>query len=154
MFFKQLALNFVVVFTYFLMFVMDYFILKLKILADAMGLGKTVMTISLLIAHSGRGGSLGSQPITHSFVEGSEVGDTGTDSNFSNIPKKATKFTGFDKLTKKNTSLSSGGNLIICPMTLLGQWKVLTLCSYLVTAFLYLEVCITFVLKFGIYRVI
>ncbi|MCH91795.1 SWI/SNF-related matrix-associated actin-dependent regulator of chromatin subfamily A member 3-like 2-like, partial [Trifolium medium] len=39
------------------------------ILADAMGLGKTVMTISLLIAHSGRGGSLGSQPITQSFIE-------------------------------------------------------------------------------------
>ncbi|XP_045804293.1 DNA repair protein RAD5A-like isoform X1 [Trifolium pratense] len=93
------------------------------ILADAMGLGKTVMTISLLIAHSGRGGSLGSQPATQSFIEGGEVGDTGTVPKFSNIPKKATKFTGFDKLTKQNTSLSSGGNLIICPMTLLGQWK-------------------------------
>ncbi|GAU35011.1 hypothetical protein TSUD_103340 [Trifolium subterraneum] len=93
------------------------------ILADAMGLGKTVMTISLLIAHSGRGGSLGSQPIAQSFIEDVEVGDTGTVPKFSNIPKKATKFTGFDKLTKQNTSLSSGGNLIICPMTLLGQWK-------------------------------
>ncbi|CAK8535333.1 unnamed protein product [Lathyrus sativus] len=93
------------------------------ILADAMGLGKTVMTISLLIAHSGRGGLFSSQPITQSFIEGGEVSDTGTIPNFANIPKKVTKFTGFDKPTKQSNSLTSGGNLIICPMTLLGQWK-------------------------------
>lgn len=120
---------------------MHYFLLKLKILADAMGLGKTVMTISLLITHSGRGGLFGSQPITQSFIEGGEVSDTGTIPNFANIPKKVTKFTGFDKPTKQSNSLTSGGNLIICPMTLLGQWKVFTLCSYLV-------------FKYGIYRVI
>lgn len=113
----------------------------MKILADAMGLGKTIMTISLLLAHSGRGGgSLGSQPMAQSFREGSGVSDGDTVPNLSNIPKKATKFTGFDKLLKQNTALTSGGNLIICPMTLLGQWKVFTLCSALVTAFLYLEV--------------
>lgn len=133
---------------------MYYFIVKLKILADAMGLGKTIMTISLLTAHSGRGASLGSQPIAQSFIEGGEVSDNDTIPNFSHIPKKATKFAGFDKSKKQNTSLTRGGNLIICPMTLLGQWKVLTLCSYLVTAFLYLQVCITFVFKCGIYRVI
>ncbi|RHN75397.1 putative DNA helicase chromatin remodeling SNF2 family [Medicago truncatula] len=93
------------------------------ILADAMGLGKTIMTISLLVAHSGKGGSLGSQPIAQSFIEGGEVSDTDTIPNLSKVPKKTTKFTGFDKSTKKNTSLTSGGNLIICPMTLLGQWK-------------------------------
>lgn len=112
----------------------------MKILADAMGLGKTIMTISLLLAHSGRGGPLGSQPIAQSFTEGNEVGDTDTVPNFSNISKKATKFTGFDKPIKQKNALTSGGNLIICPMTLLGQWKVSTLRSSLVTAFFYLKV--------------
>lgn len=106
------------------MFVMCFFFCwNLKILADAMGLGKTIMTISLLLAHSGRGGSLGSQPIAESFNEGGEVSDTVH--KFSNIPKKATKFSGFDKLMKQKNALTSGGNLIICPMTLLGQWKVI-----------------------------
>ncbi|KAL2981643.1 hypothetical protein AAZX31_13G301500 [Glycine max] len=91
------------------------------ILADAMGLGKTIMTISLLVAHSGKGGSIGSQPITQSFIESGEVSDTVH--KFSNIPKKATKFAGFDKPMKQKNALTSGGNLIICPMTLLGQWK-------------------------------
>ncbi|KAE9600570.1 putative DNA helicase chromatin remodeling SNF2 family [Lupinus albus] len=91
------------------------------ILADAMGLGKTIMTISLLLAHSGRGGSLGSRTTVQSFIEGGEANDTGH--KFSDIPKKTTKFPGFDKLMKQNNALTSGGNLIICPMTLLGQWK-------------------------------
>ncbi|RDY08011.1 DNA repair protein RAD5A, partial [Mucuna pruriens] len=91
------------------------------ILADAMGLGKTIMTISLLLAHSGKGGFIGTQPITQSFIEGSDVNDTVH--NISSIPKKANKFAGFDKPTKQKNALTSGGNLIICPMTLLGQWK-------------------------------
>ncbi|XP_047168024.1 DNA repair protein RAD5A [Vigna umbellata] len=91
------------------------------ILADAMGLGKTIMTISLLVAHSGKGESVGNQPIAKSFTEVGEVSDNVH--TFSNIPKKATKFSGFDKPTKQMNSLTSGGNLIICPMTLLGQWK-------------------------------
>ncbi|XP_020230971.1 DNA repair protein RAD5A [Cajanus cajan] len=91
------------------------------ILADAMGLGKTIMTISLLLAHSGKGGQIGSQPITQTFIESSDVSDTVH--NFSSIPKKANKFAGFDKLGKQKNALTSGGNLIICPMTLLGQWK-------------------------------
>lgn len=110
-----------------------------------MGLGKTIMTISLLLAHSGRGGSLGSQPLTQtqSYTEGGEVSDTVH--NFSNIPKKATKFAGFDKLMKQKNALTSGGNLIICPMTLLGQWKVfalsdLTYVALLLTEFLYWKV--------------
>ncbi|XP_027929635.1 DNA repair protein RAD5A isoform X1 [Vigna unguiculata] len=91
------------------------------ILADAMGLGKTIMTISLLVAHSGKGEAVGNQPMAKSFTEGGEVSDNVH--TFSNIPKKATKFSGFDKPTKQMNSLTSGGNLIICPMTLLGQWK-------------------------------
>ncbi|KAL1298728.1 hypothetical protein HN51_043027 [Arachis hypogaea] len=93
------------------------------ILADSMGLGKTIMAISLLLAHSGRGGSLGSQSLaqTELYTEDGEVSDTVH--NFSNIPTKATKFAGFDKLMKDKDALTSGGNLIICPMTLLGQWK-------------------------------
>lgn len=130
--------------------------MNLKILADAMGLGKTIMTISLLIAHSGKGGSIGSQLITQSFTEGNEVSDTMH--KFSNIPKKATKFTGFDKLVKQKNELISGGNLIICPMTLLGQWKVLVLsnfctCSSLVTLFLYFEILYHTVFGCGMYFV-
>ncbi|RVX20005.1 DNA repair protein RAD5A [Vitis vinifera] len=64
------------------------------ILADAMGLGKTIMTIALLLAHSEK-----------------------------DLSKKAAKFSGFHKLKKQENTLTSGGNLIICPMTLLGQWK-------------------------------
>jgi len=125
MFLKELTLENFLAFTYCSTFVMHYFIVNLKILADAMGLGKTIMTISLLVAHSGKGGSIASQPITQSFIEGGEVSDTVH--NFSNIPKKATKFAGFDKPMKQKNVLMSGGNLIICPMTLLGQWKVLVL---------------------------
>ncbi|XP_076946038.1 DNA repair protein RAD5A-like [Bidens hawaiensis] len=77
------------------------------ILADAMGLGKTIMTISLLLAHTERGGSLDS--------ENKEASDQS--------PKKLTKFSGFDKLKKQKQLLIGGGNLIICPMTLIGQWK-------------------------------
>ncbi|KAG2371472.1 DNA repair protein [Vigna angularis] len=70
---------------------------------------------------SGKGESVGNQPIAKSFTEVGEVSDNVH--TFSNIPKKATKFSGFDKPTKQMNSLTSGGNLIICPMTLLGQWK-------------------------------
>ncbi|XP_062172671.1 DNA repair protein RAD5A isoform X2 [Alnus glutinosa] len=90
------------------------------ILADAMGLGKTIMTISLL-AHSKRGGSTGSQPMSQPSSEGSEVSsmiDGWTDHS-----KKQTKLSGFDKLMKQKSALMDGGNLIVCPMTLLGQWK-------------------------------
>ncbi|KAJ0941256.1 putative DNA helicase chromatin remodeling SNF2 family [Helianthus annuus] len=83
------------------------------ILADAMGLGKTIMTISLLLAHTERGGSLDS--------ENNEVGNSSDQSSSS--PKKLTKFSGFDKLRRQKQLLIGGGNLIICPMTLIGQWK-------------------------------
>ncbi|MBA0728763.1 hypothetical protein Golax_001639, partial [Gossypium laxum] len=83
------------------------------ILADAMGLGKTIMTISLLATHSERGGL--------SDGQGGEAIDVFGQSP--NSVKTATKFPSFDKLSKQRNKLANGGNLIICPMTLLGQWK-------------------------------
>ncbi|KAL2536246.1 actin-dependent regulator of chromatin subfamily A member 3 [Forsythia ovata] len=82
------------------------------ILADSMGLGKTIMTISLLLSHSGRGG------FSNENSESSNMLDDSPTSS-----KKATKFSGFDKVPKQQRSLAGGGNLIICPMTLIGQWK-------------------------------
>lgn len=91
------------------------------ILADAMGLGKTIMTISLLLAHSERGGSSSSQYMSHPSSEDSEL--SGVLDHSQDPPKKTTKISGFDKLMKQKNILINGGNLIVCPMTLLGQWK-------------------------------
>lgn len=91
------------------------------ILADAMGLGKTIMTISLLLAHTERGGSLDRDTNSQACSESNEVRN-GSDQT-SSSPKKPSKFSGFDKLRKQKQSLIGGGNLIICPMTLIGQWK-------------------------------
>lgn len=87
------------------------------ILADAMGLGKTIMTISLLLTHTEKGGSLDKDSTSQSNNE-----INGSDQS-SSSPKKAAKFSGFDKIKKQKQSLIGGGNLIICPMTLIGQWK-------------------------------
>ncbi|KAK2984529.1 hypothetical protein RJ640_025026 [Escallonia rubra] len=94
---------------------------QLKILADAMGLGKTIMTIALLLAHSERGGSLGSESTSQTF-SGSRVAGNASHQSPA-LSTKAMKFPGFHKLAKQKNSLIGGGNLIICPMTLLGQWK-------------------------------
>ncbi|KAF7152649.1 hypothetical protein RHSIM_Rhsim01G0209100 [Rhododendron simsii] len=91
------------------------------ILADAMGLGKTIMTIALLLAHSERGGSLESPSTSGTFIENSNT--NGISDQSPTFPSKETKFSGFDDLVKQKNSLIGGGNLIICPMTLLGQWK-------------------------------
>lgn len=96
--------------------------MHLKILADSMGLGKTIMTIALLLAHSGHGLS-GSHPTSQSSGEDIEISDI-SDHSPSNLPKKVTSFSGFDKFMKRKNTLADGGSLIICPMTLLGQWKV------------------------------
>ncbi|XP_063943456.1 DNA repair protein RAD5A isoform X2 [Daucus carota subsp. sativus] len=86
------------------------------ILADAMGLGKTIMTISLLLAHSEKGGRLGNESTSRSLTDNIEA-------DRSPPVKRAKKFPGFDKLGNKQSALIGGGNLIVCPMTLLGQWK-------------------------------
>ncbi|XP_071940584.1 DNA repair protein RAD5B-like isoform X2 [Coffea arabica] len=75
------------------------------ILADAMGLGKTVMTIALILARRGRG-----TPEDQESIAKSE-GDT------EYIKKK--KKESDHKVIRK----VKGGTLIICPMALLGQWK-------------------------------
>ena len=81
------------------------------------------MTIALLLAQSERGGSSGSQLTSQLSGEGSEV--INVSDNSLNLRKKTTKFLGFDKLMKQKSTLMDGGSLIVCPMTLVGQWKVL-----------------------------
>ncbi|GAV82378.1 SNF2_N domain-containing protein/Helicase_C domain-containing protein/HIRAN domain-containing protein/zf-C3HC4_2 domain-containing protein [Cephalotus follicularis] len=68
------------------------------ILADAMGLGKTVMTIALILARRGKG-----------ISENQELVNGNT------IKKKDAHINGRPKV--------KGGTLIVCPMALLGQWK-------------------------------
>ncbi|KAI9119451.1 hypothetical protein K1719_009327 [Acacia pycnantha] len=63
------------------------------ILADAMGLGKTVMTIALILARQGRGDNVG-------------------------LSKKRNQVSHTDPTFKVD-----GGTLVVCPMALLGQWK-------------------------------
>ncbi|CAA7027711.1 unnamed protein product [Microthlaspi erraticum] len=90
------------------------------ILADAMGLGKTVMTISLMLAHSWKAASTGNLCPTY---EGDKLISSSLD-EFTSPSVKATKFPGFEKkLIEQKSALENGGNLIVCPMTLLGQWK-------------------------------
>lgn len=99
-----------------------FMITLLQILADAMGLGKTVMTISLMLSHSWKGASTG---FLCPNYEGDKVINSSLD-EFTSLPLKATKFLGFEKkLLEQKSVLENGGNLIVCPMTLLGQWKVL-----------------------------
>lgn len=83
-------------------------ILSLQILADAMGLGKTVMTIALILAKMGRGGSTDDQECVLEDVDEDE---------------RITK-----RITYADTEVSrkaKGSTLIVCPMALLGQWKVI-----------------------------
>ncbi|KAE9617606.1 hypothetical protein Lal_00034592 [Lupinus albus] len=65
------------------------------ILADAMGLGKTVMTIALILSNLSKGNDA----------------DNATDNLATN------------KRNVNTTYRVNGGTLIVCPMALLGQWK-------------------------------
>ncbi|WZZ02387.1 hypothetical protein YC2023_074715 [Brassica napus] len=73
------------------------------ILADAMGLGKTVMTIALILARPGRG---------NPEIEDDLAADVNGDKPKRNVSHKA--------LTCVK---AKGGTLIVCPMALLSQWK-------------------------------
>ncbi|XP_010542930.1 PREDICTED: putative SWI/SNF-related matrix-associated actin-dependent regulator of chromatin subfamily A member 3-like 3 [Tarenaya hassleriana] len=66
------------------------------ILADAMGLGKTVMTIALILARPGRGSP-----------DNENANVTG------NMSQRA----------RQSSQKAKGGTLIVCPMALLSQWK-------------------------------
>lgn len=90
------------------------------ILADAMGLGKTIMTIALLLAHSDKGGSSVS-PASQASDEANETSHIPDQSP--NASKKLTSISIFNKLSKSKATLIGGRNLIVCPLTLLGQWK-------------------------------
>ncbi|XP_042493226.1 DNA repair protein RAD5B [Macadamia integrifolia] len=72
------------------------------ILADAMGLGKTVMTIALILAMRGKGIPVDQKPTTH------RADDTENKMKVSQ---------------KKAKTIVKGGTLIVCPMALLSQWK-------------------------------
>ncbi|XP_040999651.1 DNA repair protein RAD5B [Juglans microcarpa x Juglans regia] len=74
------------------------------ILADAMGLGKTVMTIALILARPGRGCHVNHECST-ATADGTEITKSNKDSHI------------------KASSKANGGTLIVCPMALLGQWK-------------------------------
>ncbi|XP_045802956.1 DNA repair protein RAD5B-like isoform X2 [Trifolium pratense] len=69
------------------------------ILADAMGLGKTVMTIALILSNTGR----------------MKSEDSDAESIYDNIFST--------KRRNVNPYNVEGGTLIVCPMALLGQWK-------------------------------
>ncbi|XP_078157224.1 DNA/RNA helicase protein isoform X3 [Carex rostrata] len=89
------------------------------ILADAMGLGKTIMTISLIVSESGKGCCLSTTSLSSSkaFEESLSLSSPSS--------KKPTSPSIFTKLLRKPKAVAyvGGGNLIVCPMTLLGQWK-------------------------------
>ncbi|XP_031491221.1 DNA repair protein RAD5A isoform X3 [Nymphaea colorata] len=90
------------------------------ILADAMGLGKTIMTIALLLSDP-PGDRLGIHPGGQACESRELNKDVDLPPNHSNT---ITKIPGFNKLIKATRLLQiNGGNLIVCPMTLLGQWK-------------------------------
>ncbi|XP_020110777.1 putative SWI/SNF-related matrix-associated actin-dependent regulator of chromatin subfamily A member 3-like 2 isoform X4 [Ananas comosus] len=89
------------------------------ILADVMGLGKTIMTIALLLAETGKG-CLSTSSASQVADEASKINAS---DQFGNAFKKSTSISRFSKLLKPKTALTGGGNLIVCPMTLLSQWK-------------------------------
>lgn len=86
------------------------------ILADAMGLGKTIMTIALLLSDSSKG-CITTQNTTHISGEASGLGES-QDA----VKKLASPFS-FSRHKTLKAPLIEGGNLIICPMTLISQWK-------------------------------
>ncbi|KAF8693285.1 hypothetical protein HU200_038669 [Digitaria exilis] len=86
------------------------------ILADAMGLGKTIMTIALLLSDSSKG-CVTTQNTAQISGEASGLGES-QDA----VKKLASPFS-FSKHKTLKAPLIGGGNLIICPMTLISQWK-------------------------------
>ena len=93
----------------------------LNILADAMGLGKTVMTISLILANPDKVGyevkgdknEIALNPCMKSVIKSNQ-----------DLNENERKL----ELRKSTNDLhKGGGTLIVCPTTLLRQWKLLYL---------------------------
>ena len=91
----------------------------LNILADAMGLGKTVMTISLILANPDKVGyevkgdknEIALDPCMMSIIKSNQ-----------DLNENERKL----ELRKSTNDLhKGGGTLIVCPTTLLRQWKLL-----------------------------
>ncbi|KAK4762643.1 hypothetical protein SAY86_008411 [Trapa natans] len=91
------------------------------ILADSMGLGKTIMTLALLLTHSGRGGLPGSESTYKLASESTNVSNALEQSTCQS--KEMTKFLGNNQSVVRKNLLVNGGSLIVCPLTLIGQWK-------------------------------
>jgi DNA repair protein RAD5 len=92
------------------------------ILADAMGLGKTVMTISLILANPGRGG----MDLPKVAKPSQENPNSPSGLQLCLQEESSIQSTNQIKDSKRSRSSAQrgGGTLIVCPMTLLGQWKV------------------------------
>jgi DNA repair protein RAD5 len=86
-----------------------------------MGLGKTIMTIALLLSDSGKG-CITTQHSSQISGEANGLGEISAQSHDS-VKNLASPFS-FSKLRKPKAPLIGSGSLIICPMTLLSQWKV------------------------------
>lgn len=84
------------------MFYLIFQCLAMQILADAMGLGKTVMTIALILSRRG-----------HGIPDDQKVVVEGGSNDINNSRRSS------NSLRKQK-----GGTLIVCPMALLSQWKV------------------------------
>jgi DNA repair protein RAD5 len=82
-----------------------------------MGLGKTIMTIALLLSDSSKG-CITTQNAAQIPREASGLGES-----HDAVKKLASPFS-FSKHKKPKAPLIGGSNLIICPMTLISQWKV------------------------------
>ena len=83
-----------------------------QILADAMGLGKIVMTISLIVSNARRGVALPGVD---------ETGHENPGTNNTADRAKSQPSTQMRELKRKHNSVQKGGGtLIVCPMILLG----------------------------------
>ncbi|KAJ8750025.1 hypothetical protein K2173_013940 [Erythroxylum novogranatense] len=91
------------------------------ILADAMGLGKTIMTIALLLTHTERGGSSANPYTCQLSSKSTQV--TNLPEQCLNPMNKEENLVASNKLEEQKKILPNGGNLVVCPMTLLSQWK-------------------------------
>ncbi|KAJ7559086.1 hypothetical protein O6H91_04G069500 [Diphasiastrum complanatum] len=93
------------------------------ILADAMGLGKTVMTIALILTNCGKGGFSSEKIVKVEEDLNGSVPHSSLDSLDLPSNEMFKKEVSNASLSFKKRLRKGGGTLIVCPMTLLGQWK-------------------------------